>query len=323
MDLQYSYFAIEKSNEITNDDLVNLREFYGPFLGSNPIFLYHYFLDYVKDSNFKRFNYDFAALTTFLNSDLDSLLKARRQLEACGLINSYADHERKIMIFSLQKPLNAFGFKQNQLLSDLLRNHIGEENYKHMIISKTRPSTYKETYNVEDVSTDFFSEFNHTISAQVNNTFVEDVIRIGKSRKSSIQNQRFDFATATKLEIGKIKYPNEYEAILKLTSIQFAEQLINSELDQNTYATISQWQGKLKDDKVLNLILFLSFYHSKRNDGRPIKEWLKHSGSMINEVIQMNLTDFEMVENYFDGKLKNTYDLKVFQKKEILKAALK
>ncbi|MFV8479870.1 hypothetical protein ACNQ2L_02635 [Mycoplasma sp. T193] len=328
MDLQYSYFAVEKNSEITNDDLVNFREFYGPFLGSNPVFLYQYLLDYVRDSQFKRFAYDFLSLTVFLNMDEAALSKARRQLEATGLINTYADHSKKIMIFSLQKPLNAFGIKQNQLITDLLRNKVGEENYKHMVLAKTRPATYRDAFDVEDVTTDFFTEFAN--NSQINkkqimfqNSFVEDVLRLGEMRKSRLENEKLSFSTATRLEIGKIKYSNEYEAILKLNSIEFAQQLINDELEASYVATLQQWQDKVQDDKIINLILFLSFYHSAKSTGRPLKEWFKHAGSMINEVLQMNLLDFTVVENYFDGKIRNTYDIKIFQKKEILKSMLK
>ncbi|MHA3845690.1 hypothetical protein ACX1NA_00690 [Mycoplasma sp. VS276A1] len=326
MDLQYSYFAIEKNVEITNDDLVNFREFYGPFLGSNPIFLYQYLLDYVRDSQFKRFTYDYLSLTVFLNMDEAALSKARRQLEACGLINAYADHNKKIMIFSLQKPLNAFGIKQNQLITDLLKNRIGDENYKNMIIAKTRPTSYKDTFNVEDVTADFFTEFVGDYSTKQNvnsNIFIEDVLRLGKIRKSNLDNQKLSFSSATRLEIGNIKYSNEYEAILKLDCVAFAQQLINAELEPSYLATLQQWSDKVQDDKIINLILFLSFYHSSKASGRPMKEWFKHAGSMINEILQMNLLEFKVVENYFDGKIKNTYDLKVFQKKEILKSMLK
>ncbi|SJZ40392.1 hypothetical protein [Mycoplasmopsis verecunda] len=327
MDLQYSYFAIEKNTEITNDDLVNFREFYGPFLGAQPIFLYQYLLDFVRDTSFKRFTYDYFSLTVFLSMDLESLSTARRQLEACGLINTYADHNKQIIIFSLQKPLNAFGVKNNQLITDLLKNRIGVENFNNMIISKTRTTTYKDSYNVEDVSADFFTEFvgQYSMNQNVNaNAFINDAIRMGKIRKNQLSSQnKFDAFSATKLEIGRIQYSNEYEAILKLDSLSFAQQLINSELDSNYVATLQQWQDKVQDDKIINLILFLSFYHSSRQEGRPVREWFKQAGSMINEIIQMNLSDFNTVENYFDGKIKNTYDLKVFQKKEILKSMLK
>ncbi|MFV8400895.1 hypothetical protein [Mycoplasma sp. 005V] len=327
MDLQYSYFAVEKNSEITNDDLVNFREFYGPFLGSNPIFLYQYLLDYVRDSQFKRFAYDFLSLTVFLNMDEVSLTKARKQLEAAGLINTYADHSKKIMIFSLQKPLNAFGIKQNQLITKLLRSKVGDENYKQMILAKTRPTTYKDSYDVEDVTTDFFAEFPLQASAQSqvvsSNNFVEDILRLGQMRKSRLETEKLSFSAATRLEIGKIKYSNEYEAIINLDCIEFAQQLINDELESSYIATLQQWQDKVKDDKIINLILFLSFYHSARQTGRPLKEWFKHAGSMINEILQMSLLSFNDVENYFDGKIKNTYDIKVFQKKEILKSMLK
>ncbi|MFV8413907.1 hypothetical protein ACNQ2B_00435 [Mycoplasma sp. Z707] len=327
MDLQYSYFAVEKNSEITNDDLVNFREFYGPFLGSNPIFLYQYLLDYVRDSQFKRFAYDYLSLTVFLNMDETALSKARRQLEATGLINTYADHSKKIMIFSLQKPLNAFGIKQNQLITDLLRSKVGDENYKHMILAKTRPATYRDAFDVEDVTTDFFAEFANNQTSKnaimTQHNFVQDMLRIGKMRKSHVESDKLSFSTATRLEIGKIKYSNEYEAILKLNSIEFAQQLINDKLEASYVATLQQWQDKVQDDKIINLILFLSFYHSSKSTGRPLKEWFKHAGSMVNEVLQMNLLDFAVVENYFDGKIKNTYDIKIFQKKEILKSMIK
>ncbi|QNM93841.1 hypothetical protein H9M94_01025 [Mycoplasma sp. Pen4] len=323
MDMKFMYFAVEKTVDITSDDLSNFREFYGPFLGADPVFLYHYLIDSVRGFTFKQSSYDFFALTSFLNTTKEQLDKSRKQLEAVGLINTFADNNRNIMVFSIQKPLNASGIKNNKFISDLLRSRIGAENYKNLVDAKLRQSIYKETHLVEDVTTDFFDMFSVSDSAFAPDNspkIIERIIELGKSRQIANNNApKINQAqnVAIKLEIGHTKYSNEYEAILKLNTFDFFKQMVGKEPTMDERSILLAWQANLDNSQITNYLFYIAL-----NKTTTLSAAFKATNSMINEITQLNILTFDEVEKYFDGKIKNEKETNIFQKKELLKMML-
>ncbi|WP_324672337.1 hypothetical protein U5U50_02105 [Mycoplasma sp. 888] len=317
----YQYFAVEKVNEITMEDLSNLREFYGPFLGADPVFLYQYLLDIVKDSNYKRSSYDFLTLTTFLNMHENRLNQARLQLEAVGLIDTLRDDEQKITIFSIQKPLNAAGIKNNHLISEMLKSKIGETYFKIKVNNKLKKSNIIETPHILDVSANFFDVFsNENEKIQYpKNEFVDNLINLGKLRQQNSDFAPVDFSILEPINLlNEYKYSNKYEALIKLSTKEFYKLISYGFRNEKIENILDEWISKFTDQKIINYVLYISKEKSSNSN-----EWFKHANSMMVEIKNAGLVKFDTIETYFDGKFKDPKEQKIFHEKEAFKNALK
>ncbi|MCU9931906.1 hypothetical protein NW733_04500 [Mycoplasmopsis felis] len=68
--LDYNKFIVSKKFNITYDDLHNLRQFYGIFLGTTAVCLYQYLIDLLNGSYESIVEFDFKTLALFLNVKL-------------------------------------------------------------------------------------------------------------------------------------------------------------------------------------------------------------------------------------------------------------
>ncbi|VEU72789.1 hypothetical protein [Mycoplasmopsis gallopavonis] len=322
--LIYSYFHVDNSFRMSEDDFTNLINYYLPIIGPNAFTLYHSLNEISKDPSMKNNHYDFNTLTLSLNMSHEVLQQSRRILEAVGLMNTYSHNKKLRTVFSLQKPLDANGFKQNFLVSDLLKEKIGKTNFEAIIKRGLRKINVLSGQEIEDISTDFFDIFSEEEKNKVEQQRKEFFIQLGQIQRTpqEIAQAAKTDTTPMPLEVGNVIYSNEYQAILELSTIEFYRQIINQDPNHSAQMYIDEWQAQFKDDKTINLILF--FAANKIKSKKTVR-WLNFGNSLITELLAKNIHEFTQVENYLDGKFqateeyRNLYDKKSFMKEIYLK----
>ncbi|TPR53890.1 DnaD domain protein [Metamycoplasma neophronis] len=214
-----NYFYIENSQDITNSDLQNLRMFYTPIIGPSAISLYQHLLDlhnlYNKDKK-----YDFAETSEFLLLNEQLLFASKDKLEAVGLLKTY-QLEDGWLLFELIKPLNANEIANNPLMSNLIKDNIGENRYKEIVNAKANFSFKKE--NLKEVSKKYYEVFE----------IKEDILKPRMTQFdftiSNYDNVIDDFKSEdfvenfTKLSIS----PSQKALIKKLRELNFNDTCIN------------------------------------------------------------------------------------------------
>ncbi|MBF0710837.1 MULTISPECIES: DnaD domain protein [unclassified Gemella] len=112
-----------------------LNMLYLPLIGANAIKLYEYlFYKILNDDNMSDTILHFD-ITENLAINIKQLLLARKKLEALGLLKSYyynAESEKRYL-YEIVKPLSFTEFLSNNLLSELLKNTIGDSAFEAII----------------------------------------------------------------------------------------------------------------------------------------------------------------------------------------------
>lgn len=146
-----------------------LNVLYLPLIGINSIKLYEYlFYKLTNEENLseKYLHYD---LTENLLLNTKQLLLARKKLEAIGLLKSYYHNENEDAnyVYEIIKPLSFSEFFSTHLLSELLRNSIGEKEFE--IIKNAYPTKKLSLTILTDVSAKFSDIFDYNESSfQIN-----------------------------------------------------------------------------------------------------------------------------------------------------------
>ncbi|MGZ9800179.1 hypothetical protein ACXYRK_00515 [Mycoplasma sp. AC1221] len=314
--LEYNNFVISKNFNISTDDLHNLRQFYGSFLGPEGVCLYEYLLDLAGGQDYSVVEYDFSTLAIFINIHETQLQSARVRLEGAGLINTYKDNKKALTIFEIQKPLTPENIQRNTFLTNLIVSKIGKINFDKFIKSRRQKIVSSYEFNYEDITSDFFSVF-----STVNQTESEQIERklIMNQGATLISDQEIKVYTKKHnlpipLEIGNVQYSNAYEAILKLTPQAFFKQLSNEEISSADEISLKTWTDRIPESKCLNLIMYIARLKYKSD------KWHKHIWTMILEISSQNLFKFEDIEKYLDGKLKiDKRYTHIFEQKTVLK----
>lgn len=132
-----------------------LNTLYLPLIGANAVKLYEFlFYKILNDENMTdkilHFN-----ITENLAMDIKKILLARKKLEALGLIKSYyynADSEHRY-VYEILSPLSFSEFLSNTLLSELLKNTLGDSEFD--LIKNKYPSSKVSFKVFTDVSAKF------------------------------------------------------------------------------------------------------------------------------------------------------------------------
>ncbi|MDO4814467.1 MAG: DnaD domain protein [Gemella sp.] len=154
--LKETDFFIVYNNYNNYDFARELNVLYLPLIGPTPIKLYEYlFYKLANEDNMtdKILHFD---ITDNLAINIKQLLFARRQLEALGLIKSYYyedETDQNRYVYEILKPLSFSEFLSNSLLSELLKNKIGDINFSTII--KKYPTTKLSFSLFTDVSAKF------------------------------------------------------------------------------------------------------------------------------------------------------------------------
>ncbi|WP_117275320.1 replication initiation and membrane attachment family protein [Mycoplasmopsis edwardii] len=315
LSLDFDHFAVTRAGIISNADLTNLRQLYGPIIGGLGVLLYEYLIDLSRNVEFATIPFNFSSLNILLNSHENDLNKSRAELEALGLINTYKDSNRAVTIFILQRPLTPEQFTTNPFLTKLLIKHVGKTNFERLTKRKESSKISVNPFEFEDISENFFNVFQNSLTDSSNNLknfLISSGSKEVNDAEIHVMSKNNDIYTP--LPIGNIKYTNIYQAVLNLDTIAFIKQCLNREPLINELENLETWKSIINDTKALNIIIFYAFKRRNQN-------WFKYTNNLIAELKSNKIFEFDKVENYLDGKFKNNLRTKkIYEEKTVLKA---
>ncbi|ENY69344.1 Hypothetical protein MAU_0560 [Metamycoplasma auris 15026] len=218
--MQNYKFVIDNASMISSKDLVNLRTFYTPIIGNNGIAFYHHLYDLYNINKEKK--YDLLATMNFLILDYKQLKKTKDELEAIGLIQTYQDLNGDLL-FRLIKPLNANEISNNILISSMLQEKLGKDNY-YQIIERNASYTFDEN-KLNNVSKTFFDVF------ETKNLL-------------SQQDNSFDF-----------KLKNDYQLINSLSAEEYIHHFTKKELSPSQLLMLKKIKLMNFRDNAINCII--------------------------------------------------------------------
>lgn len=142
---------------------ISLTHLYQPLIGTIPVMLYQTLLHELEletDHSPKTHH----TLMSYLNLPLDEIYKARRKLEAIGLLSAFKKEKDGTTIFTyeLQSPFSPRGFFQDAMLSQLLFHQIGDQKFhqlkQHFFAEKDEQPGEEVTASFHDVFETFTPE---------------------------------------------------------------------------------------------------------------------------------------------------------------------
>lgn len=197
-------FIVCLSNQFSTFSEDNLIDFYQPILGSQALGLFYA----LKASSTKHplltKRQAHTHLLARLNIDVQAFYQARVRLEAIGLVRSFetSDQIGDVVVYELQPTLTPQQFIQDDLLSVLLLEAIGEQNYEQLVADST---AYRfDVHSLTNVTKSFFDSY-HINQTEV--TKLPDMIRESRqkfvvsepSEHSHLLTSDFDFQLLVQL----------------------------------------------------------------------------------------------------------------------------
>jgi len=164
-------YIVELPHIIDMTTVSNLIHLYQPIIGTEAISLYLTFTYQVSQLRGLSEQSLHRQLMSQLNLSLPAIIKARKLLEAVGLLKTtrYANREKDehLFYYKISMPLDSFQFFQSDILSVLLLNRIGKSNFQSLQ-KKLSPSfewNQQQLYYEETNMTKSFDEVFDSILA--------------------------------------------------------------------------------------------------------------------------------------------------------------
>lgn len=294
----YGNFIIQKGEELTSLDSENLSKFYLPLIGAHAIVLYNFLAQKVQNNHTFYAPFEIPTLWKLLHMEYATFDKAKRELEALGLIKTYLNHQSATTQFWLKRPLNHQEVLENRVLSNELKHHLGKELFedlvKEQVVHKVKTNQY-----IEDRSANFFDLFGHWEEEKPAKTH-ELLIEQGKINQFNLEKiAPKKVILNTSLSFSENQYINEYDALCSLNYTEFFKYLEGFSLNNEDLNVLEEYHNKFNDSKILNLVLLISRFSHKHISLKQVK-------SFLNELYKKGVHEFALVENYLDGKLLNT-----------------
>lgn len=211
-------YIVANKSIITAEDRNILTMLYQPIIGPLPIMLYFTFWSDLDQTKLVSTEYTHHHLVTNMQISLIEIEKARKKLEAIGLLKTYYKEENTgNYIYQLYSPIKANDFFNHPILNVVLYNNLGKKEYEK--VKEYYKSPRINTTNYEDVTapfTDIFSSVPLTSFEILN-----DDIRKTNTQKLNI-NTNFDFDFLTNslpngIDKNKIFTKDNQELILQLS----------------------------------------------------------------------------------------------------------
>jgi len=164
-------YTIINQTILTEIDKKIIISLYEPIIGPIAVSLYLTFWADLDKLELMSKDFTHHHLMTILKSKLIDIENARKSLEAVGLLKSYIKRNDNIneYLYELYSPLSASEFLNHPVLSILLLNNIGENEYNILLNSYKKYNFNKSDY--EEIT----SSMNETFKSVNENVFEEDI----------------------------------------------------------------------------------------------------------------------------------------------------
>lgn len=173
-------YVVVNQTILTENDKKTLISLYEPIVGPTAISLYLTLWSDLDKLECISISYTHHHLMTILKSSLELIVKARKSLEALGLLKSFLKEDENISeyIYELYSPLSPSEFFNHPILGVLLLNNIGENEYNHLV------NYYKKKVTKKDGFVEITSPMNATFKSVTPNEALKYEIR--KQTKQAI-----------------------------------------------------------------------------------------------------------------------------------------
>ena len=164
-------YTIINQTILTEVDKKIIISLYEPIIGPIAVSLYLTFWADLDKLELMSKDFTHHHLMTILKSKLTDIENARKSLEAVGLLKSYIKRNDNIneYLYELYSPLSASEFLNHPVLSVLLLNNIGENEYNILLNSYKKYNFNKSDY--EEIT----SSMNETFKSVNENVFEENI----------------------------------------------------------------------------------------------------------------------------------------------------
>ena len=164
-------YTIINQTILTEIDKKIIISLYEPIIGPIAVSLYLTFWADLDKLELMSKDFTHHHLMTILKSKLTDIENARKSLEAVGLLKSYIKRNDNIneYLYELYSPLSASEFLNHPVLSILLLNNIGENEYNILLNSYKKYNFNKSDY--EEIT----SSMNETFKSVNENVFEENI----------------------------------------------------------------------------------------------------------------------------------------------------
>ncbi|MGX9358954.1 hypothetical protein [Mycoplasma sp. 2575] len=239
-------FLVDNSADISSKDLINLRTFYSPIIGSLGVAFYQHLYDLYNINRLKK--YDLAKTSEFLVMSINQIKDAKNKLEGLGLIKTLQDKDGTLL-FKLIKPLCANGIVKNSLIANLLKNKLGEVLYNNLI--KNNAFYYYDETEFNNVSKNFFEVFSsEKISLQQEDCFDFKIINEHELIEDLTSEEYISYHTRKELS------PSQILMLKKIKSLNFKDNAINN---------IIKYSISINNAIICNYILKIANDFARRN----------------------------------------------------------
>ncbi len=263
------YFFVENFNKIHLNELNFVRCFYLPIIGPNSTILYEYLSALDQSDSAYKPGVNINELSKSLAMSIDDLIVAKKNLEAVGLIRTFAKNDNKSGLITILKPLNLDKFIANDILKSNLLKKIGEIMVEKLILEhKPRPIS-KNDYI--EVSAKYFDMFDYSFENENKNEYQTADLKL-----PSFENHHDAIKALT---------PNQYIQFLDKGAITFG---------QKEYINFSRNIGLC--DQSINTILNYSF----ECNGRIVVNFVK---KITNDLYERNLITLKDITNSLDDSI--------------------
>ncbi len=174
-------YAIINQSVMTELDKKILISLYEPIIGYSAIGLYLTLISDLDRLEIMSLNYTHHHLMTIMKSDLNTIEKSRKALEALGLLKTYVKKNQNSneYLYELYSPLSPYEFFNNSILSTLLKNNIGETEYNNLVKYYRKPKFDLSEY--EEITSKLNETFTSVSSIEANNEELKKQTKLGIS----------------------------------------------------------------------------------------------------------------------------------------------
>jgi replication initiation and membrane attachment protein len=141
-------YTVFNNSIITEFDKKVLISLYEPIIGPTAVSLYFSFCRDLDALELTSNDYSHHHLSVILKSDLKTIESARKALEAIGLLKTYLKKGENLneYLYELYSPLSPSEFLNHPVLSVLLLNNVGTDEYNHLISIYKKPTIRKDDF---------------------------------------------------------------------------------------------------------------------------------------------------------------------------------
>ncbi|RLL47897.1 chromosome replication initiation protein [Oceanobacillus piezotolerans] len=308
-------YCVLLKQELPIDYAKSLTHLYQPLIGISSVMLYQTLLhetDFDQVDNPQTHH----TLMNYLNIPLDEIYKARRKLEAIGLLNTYRNKEDNVTIFTyeLNSPFSPSDFFEDAMLSQLLYHQIGDQKFNMLKQQFERKSVNGSGEKITAAFHDVFQTFTPTL----------EVVKTSNNKDDHLMEDKIDFSWISQMlkqrmiPVGKVLTSDNRKLISQMMTLY--------DLDHFEIEKSVLWA--LNEDNILDDEEFKTACHdlfkSKHNQSKiqltekqvqpSIKEEIKPATKeekLINEL--ETISPKQLLEDLSSGNQASEQDMKIIR----------